>query len=207
MYDSVYGLNHGGRVFALEDVTSHIDTGSTVVNGVVAEFECFLFRQFLTSGDHNGNRTGGSYLFETVAVVSLHDRSTVLGAYARCECEVTGVACHLFADSRHTHDGDAIAVSHIDSFHQVGCRDGFLFAVAGREHDCHSGSIVTDRIFDIDQDVTVQFRQDRRTGIRTEADGLVDVGGNGSLQDTARTHDTVGILYEGNDIQVDTFQT
>ena len=71
MYDSVYGLNHGGRVFALEDVTSHIDTGSTVVNGVVAEFECFLFRQFLTSGDHNGNRTGGSYLFETVAVVSL----------------------------------------------------------------------------------------------------------------------------------------
>jgi len=30
VYDSVYGLNHGGRVFALEDVTSHIDTGSTV---------------------------------------------------------------------------------------------------------------------------------------------------------------------------------
>ena len=99
MYDSVYGLNHGGRVFALEDVTSHIDTGSTVVNGVVAEFECFLFRQFLTSGDHNGNRTGGSYLFETVAVVSLHDRSTVLAHTRDASAKVTGVACHLFADA------------------------------------------------------------------------------------------------------------
>lgn len=44
---SVYGLNHGGRVFALEDVTSHIDTGSTVVNGVVAGLSASFSGSFL----------------------------------------------------------------------------------------------------------------------------------------------------------------
>ena len=82
MNDSVDGLDHRGRVFTLEDVASHIDTGCTVVDSVVAEFECFLFRQFLTSGDHNGNRTGGGYFLEAFAVLGLHDGGAVFGTYA-----------------------------------------------------------------------------------------------------------------------------
>ena len=44
MYHRVDGLHHGDRVFGLEDVTSHIDTGCALVDGLPAHLKRFAFR-------------------------------------------------------------------------------------------------------------------------------------------------------------------
>ena len=53
--DFFNGTHHGERLVGLEDVAAHVDSGSATLDGVVAEFESFEFRELLAAGDDNGD--------------------------------------------------------------------------------------------------------------------------------------------------------
>ena len=50
MHNGMDSLNHSSRMLALEYVTSHIDTCSTIVDGIVAKRQRLLFGQLFAGG-------------------------------------------------------------------------------------------------------------------------------------------------------------
>ena len=72
------GFDHCERELGLENVTSHVDSGSSALNRVVGEFERFELRKLLTTGDDNRNRCASDNVLESFRVISLNDASTVL---------------------------------------------------------------------------------------------------------------------------------
>ena len=82
MNDFFHSTHHGEWLVGLEDVTSHVDSGSSALDGFVAKVECLKLRELFTTGDDDGDGASCDDVFEAFSVVSFDDRCSVLSADA-----------------------------------------------------------------------------------------------------------------------------
>lgn len=205
--DFLDGSHHGERLVGLEDVAAHVDSGSTALDGVVAEFECLELGELFTTGDYDGDGAGGDNVFEAFGVVGLDDGSTVLGANAGSESEVAGVAGHVLTDSSHAHDGDAVFVTNVNETGEVGDGGGLGGGIANGDHGCHGGSVHGDGVLLGDENVVVHLGEDCGAGVCAETNGLGVVSRDAGAEHAAAAHETVGFFGKRSDIEVDALKT
>ena len=207
MNDFFNSLHHGERLIGLEDVATHVDSGCTTLDGVVAEFECLELRELFTTGDDDGDGAGGDNVFEAFGVVGLHDGCAIFSTNAGSEAEVAGVASHVLTNSGDTHDRDAVFITDVDQLGEVGDGDGFGVLVADSEHGCHCGDVHGDGIDLGDENVVVHLGENGGAGIGAEADWLGVLSRDAGANHPAATHEAVSFFGKRGDVEVDAFKT
>src|SRR5436190_1681807 len=108
------GLNHRERSLALENVAPHINTRRSILNCPVGHFERGLLGKFLSTGNHNRDRTGRSDARESwFTVIGLYRVRPDLGAYACGKAQVFRVSYEFLPNTRYAERGYAVAITRI----------------------------------------------------------------------------------------------
>ena len=89
---------------------------------------------------------------------------------------------------------------------QVADREGLEFAADGNHHG-QSGRIDADRILDVQDALVIEIRQNGRAGGIAQRDRLVRGRRDNGAQGAPGTHDAIGMLNQGRNRQVHSFQS
>ncbi|MPN36196.1 hypothetical protein SDC9_183704 [bioreactor metagenome] len=153
-------------MFALEDVSPHIDTCSSTGNRVVSKRQCIPFRKFLPTRHNNRYRACRHNLFEIVAVIRLDDVRTHLCNDTGGEFEEPVRPLHILAYGNDAQHGNAVAHAGIDALREV--VDARKLSLSTDEClYCNTVRVHPDGILNVDGDdlvaeIIIQHRRARR---------------------------------------------
>ena len=120
MDDLAHGLNHRNWRVGLEYIAAHVDARCSLLDCIVSHLEGVEFRQFLAAGDNYRHGARRSDCLEAFFhVVGLDVSGPQLGADARCQAHVSGVADQFLAHRGDPESSYAVAIAHIDQAGQV----------------------------------------------------------------------------------------
>ena len=210
MNDAANRLDHGNRVFGLEDVSTHVDAGGALLNRLVRHRQSVLFRQLLSASDNNRNRAAGSDVFKAVFdEIGFNQMSAEFSNDSSRQTEIAFVANHVLSNCGNAENRNAVLVAQVNQLDEV--FDVVAFVVGtNADLNRHAGYVHADNFFNVDADAFVDenvFIENGCAGRAAHRNGFVTIAGNAGTQSAASAHEAVGVWNQRGDGNVKAFQT
>ena len=106
MNDLTNRCTHLYWMIGLEDISSHVKTFCSALNGSVSQCQSFILRKLLSSCNHDRNRAGSYNFFKVIAVIGFYNIGAQFSHHTGSQLKETICTLHLLAYCNNAHHRD-----------------------------------------------------------------------------------------------------